>query len=167
MEGCNPVIPEPLQQLIKVQTALLGEDGDAIIQDIQAEAEKDGKLPADVFKLIESSRMDLGRRAALQELSNEMIRTREPERLVQVEAIREQVTRYNGARASGENIALKEAGLTLKGLVGRYMTDMGKDEADGLAPDTAQMWKDHVYEILRGAAHLSDGPTEGDVAPTA
>jgi hypothetical protein len=79
-----------------VQATVLGEDGDAIIQDIQGEAEKAGKLPADIFKLIESCRMDLGRRAALQELSNEMIKAREPERLVQVEAIWEQVTRYNG-----------------------------------------------------------------------
>jgi hypothetical protein len=73
---CNPVFPEPLQQLIKAQAALLGEDGDAIIQDIQEEAEKDGKLPADIFKLIESCRMDLGKRAALQELSNEIISKR-------------------------------------------------------------------------------------------
>ncbi len=167
MEGGNPVIPEPLQQLIKVQAALLGEDGDAIIQDIQAEAEKAGKLPADIFKLIESCRMDLGRRATLQELSNEMIRAREPERLVQVEAIREQVTRYNGAQANGDNVALKEVGLTLKEQVGKYMTDVGKDKADGLAPDTAQTWKDQVYEILRGAPHFSDRPTEGNPAPTA
>ncbi len=96
-EGGNPVIPEPLQQLIRKQAAVLGEDGDAIIQDIQEEAQKEGRLPADIFKLIESCRLDLGKRAALQELSNDMIKAREPERLVQVEAIREQVTRYNGA----------------------------------------------------------------------
>jgi hypothetical protein len=66
-----------------------------IIQDIQAEAEKAGKLLADIFKLIESCCRDLGKRAAILELLNEMIREREPERLVQVEAIREQVTRYN------------------------------------------------------------------------
>jgi hypothetical protein len=98
--------------------------------------------------------MDLGRRAALQELSNEMIRAREPERLVQVEAILEQVTRYNGARASGDNGALKEAGLMLKQLVGKYMTDVGKDEEDGPAPDTAQTWKDQVYESCEGH-HIS------------
>jgi hypothetical protein len=89
MEGGNPVIPEALQQLIKVQAAVLGEDGDAIIQDIQEEANKAGKLPADIFKLIEGCRRNLSKRAAIQELSNEMIRVREPERLVQVEAIRE------------------------------------------------------------------------------
>jgi uncharacterized membrane-anchored protein len=55
MEGGNPVITEAQQELIKRNAALLGEDGNAIIQDIQAEAELDGRLPADIFKLIESS----------------------------------------------------------------------------------------------------------------
>jgi hypothetical protein len=167
MESGNPVIPEAQQQLIREQAALLGEDGDAIIQDIQEEAEKAGKLPVDIFKLIEGCRRDLGKRAAIQELSNEMIKEREPERLVQVEAIREQVTRYNGARASGDNIALAKIGLTLKELVGKYTADVSKDEEDGLAPDTAQTWKDQVYEILRGALHFSDGLIEGGPAPTA
>ncbi len=54
MEGGNPVITGAQQELIEKNAALLGEDGDAIIQDIQAEAEKAGKLPADIFKLIES-----------------------------------------------------------------------------------------------------------------
>ncbi len=167
MEGGNPVIPEPLQQLIKVQAALLGEDGDAIIQDIQEEPEKAGKLPADIFKLIEGCRQDLGKRAALQELSNERITAREPGRLVQVEAIKEQVTRYNGARASGDNDALERIRLTLKEMVGKYTADVSKDEEDGLAPDTAQTWKDQVYEILRGAPHFSVGLTEGGPAPAA
>jgi hypothetical protein len=61
MESGNAVIPEPLQQLIRKQAALLGEDGNAIIQDIQEEAKKEGKLPADIFKLIESCRVDLGK----------------------------------------------------------------------------------------------------------
>jgi hypothetical protein len=39
MEGGNPVITEAQQELIKKSAALLGEDGDAIIQDIQTEAE--------------------------------------------------------------------------------------------------------------------------------
>jgi hypothetical protein len=167
MESGNPVIPESLQQLIRTQAAVLGEDGDAIIQDIQDEAEKEGKLPADIFKLIESCRMDLGKREALQELSNEMIRAREPERLVQVEAIREQVTRYNGARAGRDNDALKEAELMLKQLVGKYMVDVGKDEEDGLAPDTAQVWKDQMYEILQGAPHFPDGVAGGEPAQIA
>jgi hypothetical protein len=46
----RPVLMEAQKDLIKQQTALLGEDGDAIIQGIQEEAESAGRLPADVFK---------------------------------------------------------------------------------------------------------------------
>jgi hypothetical protein len=42
VEGGNPVITGAQQELIEKYVALLGEDGDAIIQDIQAEAEKTG-----------------------------------------------------------------------------------------------------------------------------
>jgi hypothetical protein len=150
MEGGNPVITGAQQELIEKYAALLGEDGDAIIQDIQGEAEIAGKLPADVFKLIESCLRDLGKRAAIQELSNDMIREREPERLAQMEAIREQVTRFNGARAGGDKAALTRIKPTLRGLVDKYMADVKKDEEDGLAPDTARMWKDQVYRSRPG-----------------
>jgi hypothetical protein len=86
MEGSNPIITSAQRELIEKHVALLGEDGNAIIQDIQEEAEKDGKLPADVSRLIESCLHDLGGRAAVQELSNDMIKERELERLAQVEA---------------------------------------------------------------------------------
>jgi hypothetical protein len=53
MEDGNPVITEAQQELIKRNAALLGEGGNGIIQDIQTEAELDGRLPADIFKLRE------------------------------------------------------------------------------------------------------------------
>jgi hypothetical protein len=74
MEGGNPIITEAQRGLIEKHVALLGEDGKAIIHDIQEEAKKDGKLPADVFRLIDSCLHDLGRRAAIQELSNDVIK---------------------------------------------------------------------------------------------
>jgi hypothetical protein len=74
MEGGNPVITEVQQELIKRNVALLGEDGDAIIQDIQTEAEKAGRLPADIFKLIESCCQDLNKRVASLEISNDLVR---------------------------------------------------------------------------------------------
>jgi hypothetical protein len=165
MEGGNSVLTGTQQELIEKYAALLGEDGDAIIQDIQGEAETAGKLPADVFKLIESCLRDLGKRAAIQELSNEMIRVREPERLAQVKAIREQVTRFNGARAGGDNAALTRIKPTLRGLVDKYMADMNKDKEDGLAPNTAWMWKDQVYQIVNEALLFLDGLNEEGSAP--
>jgi hypothetical protein len=167
MEGGSPVITGTQQELIKKYAALLGEDGDAIIQDIQVEAKESGKLPADIFKLIESCLRDLGKRAAILELLNEMIKERESEILVQVEAIREQVTMYNGARAGGDNAALARIKPTLQGLVGKYIADVNKDEEDGLAPDMAQMWKDQVYQIVNEALFFFDGFTEDGSAPPA
>jgi hypothetical protein len=165
MEGGNSIITEAQQGLIKKNAALLGEDGNAIIQDIQAEAEKTGSLPADIFKLIESCCQDLNNKVASLEISNELIREREPERLVQVEAMREQVIRYNSARASRDNAALARIKPTLHELVDKYMADVNKDEEDGLAPDVVQMWKDQVYLIMSEALHFFDSFIEDDSAP--
>jgi hypothetical protein len=165
MEGGNPVITGAQQELIEKNATLLGEDGNAIIQDIQAEAEKAGKLPADVVKLIESCCRDLSKRVAILDLSNEMMREREPERLMQVEAMREQVT--NGARASGDNSSLARIKPTLQELVDKYMADVNKDEEDGLAPNVVQTWKDQADQIVSEALHFFDGFIEDGPAPSA
>ncbi len=84
-DGC-PVLTEAQRDHIKTNTALLGEDGDAIIQDIQGQAEVEGRLPADIFKIIEKCCQDLNRRVVRLERSNQVEREREMERLAQVEA---------------------------------------------------------------------------------
>ncbi len=169
MEDGNPVITEVQLGLIKRNAALLGEDGDAIIQDIQTEAEKDGRLPADIFKIIESCCQDLNKRVVSLEMSNELVRERETERLAQVEAMREQVARYNGARAKGDNAALVRIKPTLYGLIGKYVADVNKDKEDGLASDVAQRWKDQAYQILNEAliffGNFVTPPSQGTVWP--
>jgi hypothetical protein len=82
-----------------------------------------------------------------------------------VEAIREHVTRFNGARASGDNAALTSIKPALLGLVDKYMADVNKDEEDGLAPDTARMWKDQVYQIVNEAVLFLDGFNGDGAAP--
>ncbi len=151
MEGGNPVITEDQQELIKRNAALLGEDGNAIIQDIQAEAELDGRLPADIFKLIERCCQDLNKRVASLEISNELVRERETERLTQVEAMREQVTKFSGARAKGDNAGLTRVKLVLNDMLEKYMKDVDKGEEDGLAPDVVRTWKDQVYIVVKEA----------------
>ncbi len=133
------------QELIKKYAALVGEDGKAIIQDIEEEAGKPGKLPADVFRLIDRCLHSLGQRAKRQELSNEVIRRKEPERLMQVEAIREHATRIAGARASGDNAALESTTQAMLGLVEKFMADVDMDIVDGLDPDTTRAWREQVY----------------------
>ncbi len=121
MESGGPVITEAQRELIKKNAALLGEDGDAIIQDIQAEAEAKGRLPADIFKIIEGCCQDLNKRVASLERSNEVVREREMERLAQVEAMREQVTRFTGAKAKGDNAGLMRVKLALGDIMEKFM----------------------------------------------
>jgi hypothetical protein len=163
MEGSSPVITGAQRELIKRHAALLGEDGKAIIQDIEEEARKTGKLPADVFRLIDSCLHALSQRAKRQELSNEVRKEREPERLMQVEAIREHATRLNSARASGDNAALECVRQAMLGLVEKFMEAVDRDKEDGLDSDTARAWKDQVYEIA-DEAKLDWGGGGGDSA---
>jgi hypothetical protein len=154
MEGGNPIITETQKKLIKKNAALLGEDGDAIIQDIQTEAELEGCLPADIFKIIEGCCQDLNKRVASLERSNEVVRERETERLTQVEAMREQVTRFNGARAKGDNAGLMRVKLALDGIMEKFMKDVGKDEEDGLAPYVVETWKSQANAVVKEAAQF-------------
>ncbi len=70
------------------------------------------------------------------ERSNKVKREREPQRLLQVEAMTEQVTRYAGAKGKGDNAGLMKVKQTLPNLVANYMKDLEADEKDGLSP----MW---------------------------
>jgi hypothetical protein len=47
------------------------------------------------------------------------------------------------------------------------MADVNKDKEDGLAPDTARMWKDHVYQIVNEAVLFLDGFNRDGSAPPA
>jgi hypothetical protein len=164
MEGGNPIITEAQKELIKKNAALLGEDGDAIIQDIQTEAELEGRLPADIFKIIEGCCQDLNKRVASLERSNEVVRERETERLTQVEAMREQVTRFNGARAKGDNAGLMRVKLALNDILEKFMKDVDKDEEDGLAPDVVETWKGQAYAVVKEAVQFFEHFGEGGPA---
>ncbi len=169
MESRNPVVTGAQRELIEKHAAILGEDGRGIIQDIEEDAGKTGKLPADVFRSIDSCLHSLGQRAKRQELSNEVIQEREPERLLQVEAIREHATRLTGARAGGDNTIVESTRQAMLALVGNFMEAVDRDKEDGLDPDTARAWKDQVHEIAVQAKldRPSDGSGSGGGDPLA
>jgi hypothetical protein len=167
MEGSKPIITGAQRELIEKHAAVLSEDGKAMIEDIEEEAKAPNTLPADVFKLIESCLYSLGQKAKKQSLSDGVIKQKEPDRLLQVEAIREHTTMLHDARLNGDRLteeSLRKA--TLK-LVSEFMEAMDKDKDDGLDPDTARLWKEQVHEIVTRAK--IDQPPESDkgkVAPT-
>ncbi len=96
-----------------------------------------------------------------------MIQEREPERLLQVEAIREHATRLTGARAGGDNTIVESTRQAMLALVGNFMEAVDRDKEDGLDPDTARAWKDQVHEIAVQAKldQPSDGSGGGGAGP--
>jgi hypothetical protein len=113
MESNKPVITMAQQELIIKYADILGEDGKAMIEVIEEEARKPDKMPADVFKLIDSCLSSLSQKAKRHGLSDEVIKQREPERLLQVEAIREHATMLHASRLNGDRLceeSVKKAG---------------------------------------------------------
>ncbi len=60
----EPVLSESQVGLIKHHTTFLGEDGEAVMREIQEEAAKTVRLPADIAKIIDNYCKDLARRVA-------------------------------------------------------------------------------------------------------
>jgi hypothetical protein len=169
LENNSPVITGTQRELIERYAGVLGEDGKAMIEAIEEEAKKPAKLPADVFRVVESCLNSLGQRAKKQGLSNEVIKQREPERLLQVEAIREHTTMLHGARLNGDRITEESIRQAALKLVGEFMEAVDKDKDEGLDPDTAWMWKDQVHEIATRAKLDQPPGSEGrsTAGPTA
>jgi hypothetical protein len=151
MESNKPVTTTAQQELIIKYADILGEDGKAMIEAIEEEARKPDKMPADVFKLIDSCLSSLSQKAKRQGLSDEVIKQREPERLLQVEAIREHATMLHASRLGGDRLSEESVKKAMRKLVDEYVAAVDQDRDDGLDPDTARMWKKQVHEIAAKA----------------
>jgi hypothetical protein len=150
MEGRKPVIADYQRELIVKQANIIGEDGLAMVQDIEdATLNTTTKLlPADVFKMIESCMASLNQKVRVQMQSDEVTRQKEPERLKQIEAIREQATMLHGSRLNKDKPTEESVVKTMRDAVIEYMAAVDQDKEDGLDPDTARLWKEQVQEIV-------------------
>jgi hypothetical protein len=108
-------------------------------------------MPADVFKLIDICLSSLSQKAKRQGLSDEVIKQREPERLLQVEAIREHAMMLHASRLNGDKLSEESVKKAMRKLVDENMAAVDQDKDDGLDPDTARMWKEQVHEIAAKA----------------
>jgi hypothetical protein len=151
MESRKPVITDYQQEVIVKQANIIGEDGEAMIQDIENEALKTNQMAADIFKLIESCMASLNQKVRVQMQSDEVTRQKEPERLRQIEAIREQATMLLDSRLNGDKPSEESVVKTMRNLVNEYMAAVDQDKADGLDPDTARLWKEQVQGIVAHA----------------
>jgi hypothetical protein len=139
MDSRKPVITDNQRELIVKQANIIGEDGEAMIQDIENEALKTNQMAADIFKLIESCMASLNQKVRIQMHSDEVTRQKEPERLRQIEAIREQATMLLDSRLNGDKPSEESVVKTMRKLVNEYMAAVDQDKVDGLDPDTARL----------------------------
>jgi hypothetical protein len=91
MEGGKPVVTDFLKELIIKQANMIGEDGRAMVEDIEDAATNttDKLLPADIFKMIEGCVASLERKVRVRMQSDAIVVEKEPERFKQLEFIRE------------------------------------------------------------------------------
>jgi hypothetical protein len=156
----RPVLTEAQEELIRRQSTLLGEDGDAVMRAIQEDA-----VTAVVAKVIEKCCQDLGRSVARLEKSNEVEREREPGRPMQIESMREQVSKCATVREKGIMADLMRVKEALPSRLSKYLKDLETDEKDGLSSDVVETWKqaalDLTGDVLKYVGKLGVNPASG------
>ncbi len=80
--------------------------------------------------------------------SDAITREKEPERLKQIEAIREQATMLHGCRLNRDRSTEESAARTMRSAVIEYMAAVDRDKEDGLDPETTRLWKEQAQEIV-------------------
>jgi hypothetical protein len=105
-------------------------------------------LPADVFKMIERCTASLEQKVTTRMQSDAIVAEKEPERLKQLEAIREQATMLHESRLSKDKVTEESVVKLMRNSVIEFMTAVDQDKQDGLDPDTAWVWKEQVQGIV-------------------
>jgi hypothetical protein len=138
MEGNRPVVTAGQRELIIQQANITGEDGAGMVEDIEDAAANNKMLPADVFKMIDKCMTSLSQKAKLRVQANRMIAEKEPERLKQIEAIREQATMLHTSRLNRDRLTEESVARVMREAVVEYMAAVDQDIVDGLDPDAAR-----------------------------
>jgi hypothetical protein len=110
-----------------------------------------GRLSADIARVIEKCCQELGRRVALQEMSNEVEKEKEPERLLQMEGLQAQVIKYAIAMIQGKMADLMRVKQALPPLLQKYLEDLEADEREGLSSDIVEKWRQDALDLTQDA----------------
>ncbi len=156
-------------EFIKYHVAILGKDGKAAIGEIQQKAAEPGCLPADIARAIEGYCTDLSWRAALRELSSDLEKDRERERLTQLEAMEVEVSKFKTARGKGDMASLMRVKAALSAQLKKYLDDIEADKEDRVSSDVTGKWKKAAQDLTKNAMEYLNGRgrdvgTEGEDA---
>jgi predicted transcriptional regulator with HTH domain len=157
LAGGKPVLSEAQVGLIRQHTTFLGEDGEAVMREIQEDATKTGRLPADIARVIEKYCKDLARKVSLRELSNDLEKDKEQERLLQLESMQAEVSKYAAAKAKGNMADLMRVKESLPAQLRKYLEDIKADEEEGLSSVTIQKWRMAALDLTNDAMEYLEG----------
>jgi hypothetical protein len=138
-------------EFIKHHAAILGEDGKAAMGEIQLKAAEPGCLPADIVKAIEDCCKDLGHRAMLRELSGDLEKDRESERITQMKVMEEEVGKFKAADKRVDMAGLMRAKGTLAGQLMDYLKGIEADEEGGVSSDITGKWRKAALDLTKDA----------------
>jgi hypothetical protein len=151
------ILTDSLVEFIKHNAAVLGEDGRAAMREIQQKATEPGCLPADIARIIEGYCKDLGRRAMLRELSNDLEKDKERERLVQLKAMEEEVGKFKVAGGQCDMASLMRIKAALSAQLKKYLEDMEADKEGGVSSDVTGKWKKVAMDLMKNAMEYLNG----------
>ncbi len=144
-------------EFIKHHAAILSEDGKAAIGEIQQKAAEPGCLPADIARAIEGYCKDLSQRAALRELSSDLEKDRERERLTELEAKEVEVSKFKTARGKGDMASLMRVKAALSAQLKKFLDDIEANKEDGVSSDVTGKWKKAAQDLTMNAMEYLNG----------
>jgi len=160
MENKKQVITASQRELILKQASITGEDGAGMIEEIEEAAANtvDKMLPADVYRVIDKCMTSLSQRAARRTEADRMVAEKEPERLKQIEAIREQAALLHTCRLNKDKQTEECVAKMMREAVIEYTAAVDQDVADGLDPEAAREWRERARDCdPRQPRHASRG----------
>jgi hypothetical protein len=116
-----------------------------------------GCLPADVVKAIEDYSKDLGHRAMLRELSGDLEKDRENERMAQLKVMEAEVSKFKIADKQGDMAGLMRAKGALTAQLKEYLKGIEVDEEGGVSSDIMGKWRKAASDLRKDAMERLNG----------
>jgi hypothetical protein len=166
--GTSILTDQEVGQIME-QATLLGEDGGAMAGEVLNQAKELAGQPADVQKMVEGYLNNLGRRAALQELSVKHEKEMEPERMAWLKVMETEVDKLWVVFRKVDMIGVAKGYNTLKSQLDAYLKGLeANKDGEVVTSDPMGAWHeaatnltkeimDKVSPYMRTAANEKEG----------
>jgi hypothetical protein len=139
--GTSILMDQEERQIIQ-QAALLGEDGEAMIEEVLDRAREVAIQPADVLRQVEGCLRKLSKKAALRELSVDLEKEMERERTAQLKVMELEAEKLRAASKKGDMAGLSRGYGALKGQLEAYLSELVVDmDGEKVSLDPLGTWR--------------------------